>query len=67
MKTMFSIFWLIITKKGKIIMVDLYCALIIAGKRTIATVPARYKNAVKEQLAAIGLDENGNHIQYTTE
>lgn len=48
-------------------MVDLYCALIIAGKRTIDTVPVRYRDAVREQLAAIGLDENGNPIQYTTE
>ena len=43
-------------------MVDLYCALIIAGKRTIETVPARYRDTVKEQLAAVGLDENGNHM-----
>ena len=48
-------------------MVDLYCALIIAGKRTIDTVPARYRDAVREQLEAVGLDENGNPIQYTTE
>lgn len=47
-------------------MVDLYCALIIAGKRTIDTVPARYREAVKEQLTAIGLDENGNAVEYTT-
>lgn len=57
---MFSILWLIFTRKGKGIMVDLYCALIIAGKRTIDTVPARYRDTVREQLAAIGLDENGN-------
>ena len=43
-------------------MVDLYCALIIAGRRTIDTVPARYKQAVVEQLAAVGLDENGNPV-----
>ena len=43
-------------------MVDLYCALIIAGRRTIETVPERYRGAVIEQLAAIGLDENGNPI-----
>jgi len=52
---------------GKRIMVDLYCALIIAGKRKIDTVPTRYRDAVREQLAAVGLDENGNPIQYTTE
>lgn len=64
---MFSILWLIITRKGKRAMVDLYCALIIAGKRTIDTVPTRYREAVKEQLAAVGLDENGNPAQYKTE
>lgn len=48
-------------------MVDLYCALIIAGKRTIDKVPTRYRGAVKEQLGAIGLDENGNPEGYTTE
>lgn len=64
---MFSILWLILTKKGKKAMVDLYCALIIAGKRTINTVPGRYRKAVKEQLGAIGLDENGNPADYTTE
>lgn len=64
---MFSILWLIFTKKGKKVMVDLYCALIIAGKRTIDKVPTRYRGAVKEQLGAIGLDENGNPEGYTTE
>ena len=43
-------------------MIDLYCALIIAGRRTIDTVPKRYQDAVREELAAIGLDENGNPI-----
>lgn len=64
---MFSILWLIFTKKGKRAMVDLYCALIIAGKRTIDTVPTRYRDAVMVQLAAIGLDENGNPITNTNE
>lgn len=41
-------------------MVDLYCALIIAGRRTFVSVPVRYQNAVKGQLASIGLDENGS-------
>lgn len=44
-------------------MVDLYCALIIAEKRTFDSVPKRYQEAVREQLAAIGLDENGNPIK----
>ena len=56
------ILWLLFTQGGKQKMVDLYCALIIAGRRTIDTVPARYKQAVAEQLAAVGLDENGNPV-----
>ena len=56
------VLWLLFTQGGKQKMVDLYCALIIAGRRTIDTVPARYREAVKEQLAAIGLDGNGNPI-----
>jgi hypothetical protein len=30
-------------------------------------VPKRYREAVKEQLAAVGLDENGDTINYTNE
>lgn len=48
---------------GRKNMVDLYCALIIAEKRTFDSVPKRYQEAVREQLAAIGLDENGNPIE----
>lgn len=44
-------------------MVDLYCALIIAGRRTINQVPERYRKAVIEELAALGLDENGDIIE----
>lgn len=44
-------------------MVDLYVALIIAGKRTFARVPARYQEAVRETLLALGLDENGDPIE----
>lgn len=43
-------------------MVDLYVALIIAGRRTIAQVPDRYREAVRADLAALGLDENGNPL-----
>lgn len=64
---MLDILTTILTKKGQKTMVDLYCALIIAGKRTIETVPKRYREAVSEQLAAVGLDENGDAINYTNE
>ena len=41
-------------------MVDLYIALIVAGRRTLDDVPRKYKLAVKEDLEALGLDGNGN-------
>ena len=44
-------------------MVDLYVALIIAGRRTFDRVPVKFKQAVKDTLAALGLDENGNPIE----
>ena len=44
-------------------MVDLYVALIIAGRRTFDRVTAKFKQAVKDTLAALGLDENGNPIE----
>lgn len=43
-------------------MVALYVALIINGRRTFAQVPAKFKDAVKVDLEALGLDENGNPI-----
>lgn len=60
---MLEILKMLIVKGGKETMVDLYCALIIAGRRTIDRVPAKYREAVKEELAAIGLDENGNPVE----
>lgn len=43
-------------------MVALYVALIIAGRRTFTQVPAKFKDAVRADLDAIGLDENGNPV-----
>ena len=43
-------------------MVALYVALIINGRRTFTQVPAKFKEAVKADLEALGLDENGNPI-----
>lgn len=48
-------------KEGRTL-IDLYVALIIAGRRTIDQVPERYRDAVIAELAALGLDENGNPI-----
>ena len=41
-------------------MVALYVALIINGRRTYAQVPDKFKAAVRADLEALGLDENGN-------
>ena len=43
-------------------MVDLYVALVIAGRRTFVQVPLRYQDEVRADLLALGLDENGNPI-----
>lgn len=43
-------------------MVDMYVALILAGRRTFSQVPVKYQAAVKADLLALGLDENGNQI-----
>lgn len=40
-------------------MVPIYVALIIHGRRTFESVPAILKDAVKAELLALGLDENG--------
>ena len=55
--------------KGGINMVDLYIALVIAGRRTcnpenkeVTQVPTRYRDIVTEELMAIGLDADGNPI-----
>lgn len=44
-------------------MVALYVALIINGRRTFEQVPTKFKNAVKADLEALGLDENGNPVE----
>ena len=44
-------------------MVALYVALIINGRRTFAQVPAKFKEAVKADLEALGLDENGVPVE----
>lgn len=44
-------------------MVALYVALIINGRRTFSQVPAKFKAAVKADLEALGLDENGDPVE----
>lgn len=48
-------------------MVDMYTALVIAGRRTcnpdnteVTKVPERYRQPVLEELEALGLDADGN-------
>lgn len=41
-------------------MAELYATLIKAGRRTIEQVPAKLREAMRADLAALGLDENGN-------
>lgn len=48
--------------KEEINMVDMYVALIIAGRRTIDTTPERYRAAVLVELNALGLDGYGNPL-----
>lgn len=40
-------------------MVALYVALIINGRRTFDQVPDKFKDAVRADLEALGLDQNG--------
>lgn len=46
-------------------MVDLYVCLIVNGRRTFAQVPAKFQSAVKADLTAMGLNENGNVVATT--
>lgn len=43
-------------------MIDLYIALIIAGRRTIEQVPVRYRDIVLTDLTALGLDRDGQPV-----
>lgn len=47
----------IVAKGGYADMVAVYVALIIAGRRTFAQVPATLRDKVAQELAALDLDE----------
>lgn len=56
--------------KGEIQMVDMYLALVIAGRRTcdknnkaVKMVPTSFVKAVMVELEALGLDANGAPIE----
>ena len=44
-------------------MVRLYATLIIAKRRTIESVPEKFREAVIEELRNEGYDEKGDHIE----
>ncbi len=51
-------------------MIDMYTALVIAGRRTcnaentkITRVPEKFRAAVMEELVALGLDADGNPVK----
>ena len=43
-------------------MVEIYCKLIIAKRRTFDQVPDSFKVSVEERLRELGYDTNGNPI-----
>lgn len=44
-------------------MVTVYVTLIVHGRKSFQQVPAKLKEAVKEELASMGLDENGQPME----
>jgi hypothetical protein len=53
------LFWL---KGGGTLMVDVYVALIINGRRTFSQVPTILQPAVEAELAALGLGSDGKPL-----
>lgn len=45
-------------------MVTLYVALIINKRRKFNQVPSQFQDAVRADLEALGLDENGDPVEY---
>lgn len=62
MKTLLCKIGAFFFSKGGANMVDIYVALIIHNRRTFASVPPSLQPAVKAELAALGLDENGKPL-----
>lgn len=44
-------------------MVSIYVTLIVNGRRTFSQVPEKLKDAVRKELNALGLDENGKPLE----
>lgn len=70
MVTLFNfIINLLLPRKEIVFMVDMYLALVIAGRRTcnpdnknVTLVPANYRSLVLVELTALGLDADGKPI-----
>ena len=43
-------------------MVEMYCALIMAKRRSFDRVPDSFKDAVQERLKKLGYDTDGNKL-----
>lgn len=50
---------------GETLMVDVYIALIINGRRAFSQVPVQLQLNVKDELNALGLDTDGKPLQLT--
>ena len=57
MKSLFEKMSFLILEKGEADMAAVYVALIVNGRRTFASVPATLKEAVRQDLIALGLEE----------
>ncbi len=44
-------------------MVSIYVTLIIHGRKKFYQIPEKLQDAVREELAALGLDENGKPLE----
>lgn len=60
MSLLTKIFVFISIMKGGVVLVDVYVALIVKGRRSLDQVPLSLKEQVSLELAALGLDGNGN-------
>ena len=60
---MLRLLFYLLFREEEFLMIDMYCVLIVNGKRNIDSVPGRYRQAVVSQLNDMGLDENGNVME----
>lgn len=53
--------------KRRMTMIDMYIALIIAGRRTLDQVPYTFHDLVAKDLKSLGLDEYGKPLEENAE